>query len=557
MTVARLALALRRFALRTGRGPLRPAWSLLYRVALRGYGLYLIRGHQDVSVYAAGSVASGQPTYGLSDIDVAVVLGGDPHRRRIVRDLVRRRWEVLERRAPLLTSSVLDRPLVVEEDDLKEAAGASVLTYELGEDPAASGAGGALYLDPAADRDHVSLYQEPGLYGPGRDWRLITGVDRRAPQPALDAQASRVAAWLKLQSHWRWLLQECVDADPVRAAHTCVKLVAEPLRILLWLTRGERVSGRAEVLERARNLAPDEEPVIRAALELHHGRRPSEAPFAEFLPSLVRLSSRVGSRLAEEVAAEGSTQVRLAWGGPSELIIAGRAHSRLARLPEAERQGRILPLADWRALAWPDQPDEALAPLTHPPTDLGALARAAPVGNSGPYPTLEADGLLVLASHRHPRSALRGVQCAVTDPVSFALLAGDASATFPEVSGWSARDWARRAVAEHHVWLESGSSSGEGPGQTLARLLTAVRAGVFLESIEAGTPELPLTVTAAAERLGRTAGASSLAEEAAGSYREFVLEQAPPARDTVQALKKLVLGLGPYAHDEGRRHVRL
>ena len=228
-----------------------------------------------------------------------------------------------------------------------------------------------------------------------------------------------------------------------------------------------------------------------------------------------------------------------------------RARSRLERLPEAERDGRILPLADWRALACPDLPDEALAPLKQPPADPGLLARAAQVGNSGCYPALRAGDLLVLASHRYPRSALRGVQCPVTDPVSFALLAGQEMAAFPEVRGWSARDCARRAVAEHRVWLESAAGPGEGAGQTLARLLTAVRAGLFLESIGGGRPlELPLTVAAAAERLGRTAGAQSLADEAAGSYREFVLEGAMPAGDTVRALQKLVLGLDAYSRQE-------
>ena len=91
----------------------------------------------------------------------------------------------------------------------------------------------------------------------------------------------------------------------------------------------------------------------------------------------------------------------------------------------------------------------------------------------------------------------------------------------------------------------------EGPGQTLARLLTAARAGVFLESVEAGTPELPLTIAATAQRLGLTVGTPSLAEEAAGSYREFVLDEATPAGETVRALRKLVVGLRAYAR-EGR-----
>ena len=51
---------------------------------------------------------------------------------------------------------------------------------------------------------------------------------------------------------------------------------------------------------------------------------------------------------------------------------------------------------------------------------------------------------------------LRVLQCGASDPVSAGLLDGRAHAAFPEVPGWSARDWARRAVAEHRAWLFAG-----------------------------------------------------------------------------------------------------
>ena len=56
-----------------------------------------------------------------------------------------------------------------------------------------------------------------------------------------------------------------------------------------------------------------------------------------------------------------------------------------------------------------------------------------------------------LASKPFPRGNLRCAQCAATDPVSFALLDGRAIARFPLVPGWSAADWARRAVAEQRA----------------------------------------------------------------------------------------------------------
>jgi DNA-binding NarL/FixJ family response regulator len=55
---------------------------------------------------------------------------------------------------------------------------------------------------------------------------------------------------------------------------------------------------------------------------------------------------------------------------------------------------------------------------------------------------------MVLPAERW-RSRLRAVTCPVTDPVSFALVAGGTVARFPNVDGWSAEHAARRAVAEH------------------------------------------------------------------------------------------------------------
>ena len=281
----RWALALRALAVRSERGPLRSVWALAYALALRAYSLYLSRGEGQVSVYATGSLGSGQPIYGLSDIDVAVVLGGDGQLRHQARDRVRRRWERLERASPLLAGPVLDRPLVLDETDLR-SAGASALIYGLGE-----GRSGALYLGADADRDRIALYQEPGLDGFGRGWRLINGLERRPRAAVLEAQEFRVAAWLELQGYWRWLLQECVEPDPLRVADLCVKLMAEPVRILLWLIHGEQRAGRDEVLERGRELIPDEEPAIAAALELRRGLpMSSTALLDEFLPALLRLS---------------------------------------------------------------------------------------------------------------------------------------------------------------------------------------------------------------------------------------------------------------------------
>src|SRR5687768_13830806 len=89
---------LQRLALLTQRGPLRPAWAAAYWLAARLYGRYLVRGVPGASVYVSGSLAQGDPIYGLADIDPKVVLAADTHGRGDARARIRGRGEVLSRR---------------------------------------------------------------------------------------------------------------------------------------------------------------------------------------------------------------------------------------------------------------------------------------------------------------------------------------------------------------------------------------------------------------------------------------------------------------------------
>jgi hypothetical protein len=149
------------------------------------------------------------------------------------------------------------------------------------------------------------------------------------------------------------------------------------------------------------------------------------------------------------------------------------------------------------------------------PADPEALARFAAAGEE-PQPTLRAPGLHVRPSLDARRTKLRAVQCASTDPVSFALAEGCGDTAFPELAGWSAADWAGRAVAEHRFWLDgmtpayaNGYEWIDAPPApdvngvvTRNRLLAAARAALFQESLEDGDPTLLLSADAVADRLG-------------------------------------------------------
>jgi hypothetical protein len=79
-------------------------------------------------------------------------------------------------------------------------------------------------------------------------------------------------------------------------------------------------------------------------------------------------------------------------------------------------------------------------------------------------------------------------------------------------------------------------------------LLTAARAGFFLESIEAGDPELRLTIAAVADRLSEGgAGARTAAESAVDAYRAGLVDGVAPSAETVAPLRELVEALPAYA----------
>ena len=385
------------------------------------------------------------------------------------------------------------------------------------------------------------MLERPGLDGAGADWRLLSGPDRRPAAPAADAQERRLGAWLELTLWWQWAFSACIGPADAHSAHLCLKLVSEPARIWLLLAHGERPGSRRAVLQRALQLLPEEEDALRAALDLRRALpRAPAPPLEQTLPILGRLSARIAALLAAQVAEARVTEVRLVCSEP----LLSHGNWRPAPALDDGVAPAVLPLCDWRALVRPGLPDDAFAPLPGDPCDPAVVAAAATAQPAGVYPALRADGLLILPAATHWRSRLRAIQCATTDPVSFALLAERPIALFPDVRGWSARDTARRAVAEQRAAVAAAPDAG----RELAALLTAARAALFHERLRAGEPELAVTVNDVVRGLaGASPAAAAVADDALGHFREYSLRRTPPPDATVSALRELVLGLAPYA----------
>jgi hypothetical protein len=459
--LSRLGRLLRRAVLRTERGPLRAIWSLAHWQAIRAAAAWAARGFGPAEVYLKGGFGFGRPVYGLSDIDVIVVVHCDPARPGATRERATNRWRTLRRRVPL--AGELFDLWVYEDAELRDIGTDTYLTYGR---PAEDHHLGRPAFLGSAPADQMKLLDHPGLYGPGRDWRRL-GSRRVPPEPVEDAVHRTVFGWLELRFLWAFAFRAAVRPSAPHVAYLCQKLVADSARIWLSLEAREVLFDRDASLASALRLMPEEEAALHMAIEL--GRklpRSPEPPLADALPFLVRTSSRIAACLANAAGEFAATEVRLRWGGEAELLLPAGTRSKLRSLVDNRDGAALLPLADWRACAIPALPDETFALIAGDPADPARLAEAAL--REGSYPALRAERLLVLPhdaiSHR---GRLRGVECRASDPVSFALADGATSASFPGVPGWSAPDRARRAVAEHRAWLELEAE----------RLLSGIRAG--------------------------------------------------------------------------------
>jgi hypothetical protein len=528
--------------LRTSGTPLRAIWSLAYRAIARVGARYIAAGCRGSTTYVRASFASRDFVPGLSDVDLTLVLPHDPGGTARARSYDR--WLRVRRSLPVV-DLVLDYPRIYDERELKVLARDSAYTFGLdrAEGPRAG------YFGLAAGADGSRLLERPGLYGPTTDWRRLHGPERRPFPQRRGRQAERIAAWLELAYWWQWVFPVCLDPSGPRTPHLCVKLVAEPARVWLWLAHAERVPGRGEALRRALDRLPEEEEALRGALALQSSLSTlPRPPLEESVAALARMSARIAALIAAELEEHGTSEVRLTGGEPGTL------------LPEWETQGQFpqetrlpaagaFPLTDWRALAFGRGPDETFELLPGDPAQPGALAAAAR-REGGPYGALAGDGFLVLPSTQWWRTRLRAIKCPATDPVSFALVAGRDVARFPQVPGWSVADTARRAVSEHMEWLRGYGDPSvaadrlQGWGPLLALLLCAARAGLLRSSLDEGEPALALTAAETAR--GLAPYAAGIADEGFGHYREYALHRTPPPDEVVRALRDTVLGLPAY-----------
>jgi endoglucanase len=543
--VEKTASGLRELMLRTARTPLKLLWAALYTAIARLVAMIVAPRNGRTSVYLTGSLVSGEPVFGLSDIDLVAVAPDEHESRR-----ARRRFERLCRGLPPLRELIPDF-CVYDSAGFARVLRGSYLVNGLRD-------GRAIFLGPEAVRDEKGLLERPGLYG-GREWRRLRGRSR-VPPPADLQDPPFASAWLELQYRWQWAFRACrTEAGAHRLAHT---LLVEAARIWLWLAYGERHEGTRAPLKRALDLMDEGHEGLIYALEADQaGSRSSAIGVEKLRAAFVVLSDATAGLVNEAAFGAGAIDVELRGGDAGE-----RPPHEIALV---DLRALALPKLDWSIEELPRVVEQRLVLIDGDATDPAPLRAVAALGGEGRVTALRHGELLIEpATDVLGRGRLRAVQCRASDPISVALLDGRTRATFPAAPGWSPSDWARRAVAEHRAWLFAGQRETPSPHgwiptwpaatwslpATLGLLLSAARSALFLESAERGEPEIAVTfadtVTAL---LARDPASGADAAEALAVLEESRHEPVRPPPEVVESLRRLVCSLPAYRSAEMRR----
>ena len=311
-------------------------------------------------------------------------------------------------------------------------------------------------LHAESGRASIPMQNRPVPSGEMSGWRRVAGIELRPPAAAWPRGEHPGIAWLDVQFWWRHAFRLCTEPPAPWTALSCVKLVAEPLRTLRWLEGGDWQGDRREILEDALERRPGQERAVAHALWLLDRLHRDPEPQIELaLGALVRSSHAIGDEI----------DARARMAGHVDVTLTG----------EWDRSSP--PLLDWCARVRAAGPLRRLVPMAGHPARPEAV-RAAALGFRRKDSPVLRDGSLVVTPAPKPSETLRGAVCPSFDPVTFAVLDGSEMARFPELPGLSADHCARRAVAEQRL---------RGPSAALDR------AEAFLESVQAGRPELSLT----------------------------------------------------------------
>jgi len=250
---------------RTSFFPLSYLYKAGYSLSVRITTLFLRRVDGVAAVYLRRGLAKGEIVYGLSDIDLSVIVEDRESGVEKVKEQVRSTYDTLSRFIPLLGAGDMELGVY----SVAEFCG----LYE--------------------DYDFHKYRFDEGRH----TWRLLFGRDVVEDLPHLDDADLYLPAMEELKKWWALLSLEVLggsDRRPFESKYLWYKAIAEASKVYLRVCHGEVLRGRAEALDRVRTYVPSEDGrlIDRVREYLRHLIGGEDVPEDELTQLFVSLASR-------------------------------------------------------------------------------------------------------------------------------------------------------------------------------------------------------------------------------------------------------------------------
>jgi len=259
-----LRIPVQYLVIRTRFFPLTHLYRAAYALSVRLATVLLRRVDGVVAIYLRRGMAKGEAVYGLSDIDLSVIVEDDDRERGVAKEKVRAVYDRLARFIPLFGDGDM----------------------ELG-----------IYTVAEFSR----LYEDYGFHKyrihEGRHtWRLLFGRDVAGSLPQPTETDLRRAAVEELKKWWSLVSLDLFDGERPRAfesRYLWYKAIAEASRVYLHVCCGVTVRGREEALDRVGGcLSPSESRLVdRVRGYLRHLAAGEDIPREELMRLFVSLAA--------------------------------------------------------------------------------------------------------------------------------------------------------------------------------------------------------------------------------------------------------------------------
>ena len=315
---------IQRLAVATSFTPFTYFYKLIYALAILVTTLVLRRVEGVVSIYLRRGLAKGEVVYGLSDIDLAVIVEDRDGEWQPLKDGVRKVHRKLTRFIPLFGES--DRELEV---------------YSKSE-----------LLSMYADLDFYRYRFNEGKY----TWKLLYGEEIVRALPELRESELYLPATAELKTWWALLNDELAprpDYPLFKRKYLWYKAISEALKIYLFVRHGQHIQSREEALTRAKGYLSDEQnrfidrvQRFRVNLTLKNDLAPDE-----LMRLFIKLTGEIFTEAARKIYTESNGRVAvLNLPGSTDLLASDNNLSETLACLKATMQKELEAYIDYVAL---------------------------------------------------------------------------------------------------------------------------------------------------------------------------------------------------------------